>query len=347
MDSNPLVSFVIVTYNGRELLDRCLGSISKQTYRHFDVIVVDNGSMDNPETLPYFTDPAFSLISLDKNSGFSHANNIGFERAGGEFVVLLNNDVRLSPDWIEQILQAFDKNPLAGSVACLLLQEHDHKKTDSAGFSLTTCGSVYSWYGIPPEEVNHDKEKLFGPVAAAAAYRRNALEKTGLFHSRFFAYYEDTDLACRLILYGFKCVFAREAVGYHVGSATGHRNSDLQAFHLRRNIEYLFFLNMQGRLLCRFLPVHLLYELLALVGLALRGQLRVFLRAKASVWKNRAWLVSERRSLARRLEVIGRYSQSLDDMNDLLSPTLSTQLKRFRESTAVRRTIPSQKNSNE
>ena len=128
-------------------------------------------------------------------------------------------------------------------------------------------------------------------------YRRSAIEQAGFFHDRYFAYYEDTDLALRLILHGYECAYVHEAVAVHRGSATGVRQSRFHVFHLRRNIEYLFWVDMVGSLAWRFLLPHLIYETIAFGGALLKGQGLTVLRAKAAVMRNIGWVFAERRKL--------------------------------------------------
>jgi len=296
-----LISFLIANWNSGCLLDECTRSLLEQSYTDFEVIIVDNGSTDGSENVKALEDSRFRLMKLAGNVGFSEANNLAFSDSRGEVVVLLNNDVELDADWTSAILEALHSDAKAGSVACQLRQKKHPALLDSAGFSLYTCGSVFSWHGCRPEEVDHAKYKLFGPVAAAAAYRRSALQDSGLFSREYFAYYEDTDLAFRLNLLGYHCVYAEKALGLHCGSATGQRASSFHRFQLRRNIELLYFTNMQGSLMWRHLVAHVIYELIALAGMATQGQGGVWFKAKAAAWRMRAWIKHKRVELREKL----------------------------------------------
>lgn len=293
-----------------------------QTYSDFEAIIVDNGSADGSERVEALQDPRFTLIKLPENAGFSEANNIAYAKSRGEVVVLLNNDVELDADWSSVILEAMKSDDNAGSVACQLRQKLDPARLDSAGFSLYTCGSVFSWYGYEPKAVDHERYKLFGPVAAAAAYRRSALQEAGLFSPEYFAYYEDTDLAFRLNLLGHKCVYAERATGFHRGSATGQRASSFQRFQLRRNIEFLYFTNMQGALLWSHLAAHILYEMIALVGMSVQGQGRIWLKAKLAAWRMRGWIQRKRRDITDQLVRCGKLQRGIVRIKFLLVPTV-------------------------
>lgn len=316
-----LVSFLIANWNSGCLLDECTRSLLTQTYTDFEAIIVDNGSTDGSENVKALEDSRFRLMKLAWNVGFSEANNLAFSDSRGEVVVLLNNDVELDADWTSAILEILRSDAKAGSVACQLRQKKHPTLLDSAGFSLYTCGSVFSWHGYRPEAVDHDKYKLFGPVAAAAAYRRSALQDSGLFSREYFAYYEDTDLAFRLNLLGYHCVYAEKALGLHRGSATGQRASSFQRFQLRRNIELLYFTNMQGPLVWRYLVAHVIYELIALAGMTIQGQGGVWFKAKVAAWRMRVWIKHKRLELGERLLNRGAWPAGCRRVASLFVPT--------------------------
>jgi GT2 family glycosyltransferase len=298
--SNPLVSYLLINYNGGPLLSEALESISRQTVTDHEVIVIDNGSQDKSWDIPYFNRPGWQLERLERNAGFSEANNIAFARSRGSIIALINNDVILDRRWAEKTVAAFE-DPEVAAVACRLLQTRNPGFLDSAGFDAYTCCTTESWRELRASHFDKESHKPFGPVASAAAYRRFALERVGLFHSEYFAYYEDTDLAMRLALFGMKCRYLNDAVGYHLGSATGRQYSDFHRYHLRRNVELLYWVNMVGSLVWRHLASHLAYEVFAFIGMLLRGQGSVFWRAKRDAFKMIPWIREQRKLLRERL----------------------------------------------
>ncbi len=298
----PQVTFIVVNFNGGAMLRDCLDSLVAQSNTAFEVIVVDNGSKDRSAELPHFSKPGWRLIALADNQGFSRANNIAFEQSRAPFVALINNDVTLAPDWTEQMLRAFD-DPRVGSAACRLVQHARPEWLDSAGFAYFTCATTTTWKGLPADAFRGKNHRPFGAVASAALYRRSALEKTGLFHDRYFAYYEDTDLSIRLRLHGYDCAYVDEAVGRHVGSATGKRQSPFHVYQLRRNVEWLFAVNMVGSLAFRYAVPHFIYESLAFAGALAAGRLGSFLRAKRDAFAAASWIRKQRAALRRSLDL--------------------------------------------
>jgi len=299
------VTFIVVNRNGGRMLADCLESIKSQTFQDCEVIVVDNGSTDNSWDLPGFDGARWRILRLANNLGFSPANNLALAESRGEFVALVNNDVILSPDWTANMLKAIGADAGSGSVACLILQRRHPDRIDSAGFAYHSCGTVTEWRGCPCNGFDYARHKPFGAVASAALYRRAALEKVGLFHDRYFAYYEDTDLAIRLTLHGYGCAFAHDATALHYGSATGVSRSPFHIFHLRRNIEYLYWVDMVGVMAFRCLLPHLLYECIAFACAIRDGRTTTFIHAKASFFRNLGWVLRERRKLRLSLSASG------------------------------------------
>ena len=296
-----LVSFLVVNYNGGGLLAECLESIRNQTYPNYEVIVVDNGSTDNSWNSPGFDDARWRIVRLPRNSGFSPANNLALAESRGQFVALVNNDIILARDWAATMVKAISVESGIGSAACVILQRNHHDRIDSAGIAYYSCGTVTAWRDCPYHGFDFSGHKPFGAVASAALYRRDALEKVGLFHDRYFAYYEDTDLAIRLVLFGYGCAFSADSIAYHYGSATGVSRSNFHIFHLRRNVEYVYWINMVGGMAFRYLLPHLIYELFAFIGALRDRRIKAFILAKGSFFKNIDWVIKERKALRLRL----------------------------------------------
>ncbi len=311
------------------MLSECLEAIRRQTYRSFEVIVVDNGSSDHSWDLPCFDNEQWRLLRLGHNSGFSYANNLAFAESKGEFIALINNDVVLSPEWAANILREIEVDVMTGSAACLLLQRRHPDVIDSAGCSYHSCGAVTSWFGYHLDGFDFSNHKPFGAVASAALYRRTALEKAGLFHDRYFAYYEDTDLAVRLVLHGYGCAFARDATGLHYGSATGVSRSRFQIYHLRRNVEFLYWVDMAGGMAFRFLFPHLLYESLAFIGAIKNGRTSAFISAKLSFLQSLRWVVRERRKLRLSLIASGGIALAKHRLHAQMAPWMTVMRTRI------------------
>ena len=218
----PLVSVVIVNWNGAHYLPTCLDSLRAQTYPHLEVIVADNASTDGSQALIRADYPEVTLIALSENRGFTGGNNAGITASRGEIVILLNNDTEVAPDWVAEVVATFARHPEAGLVASKMLL-FDRRDT------LHTAGDYYRLDGLPGnrgvwqrDEGQYDREEyVFGACGGALAVRRAVLDQIGLLDDDFFFSAEDVDFAWRAQLAGWRCVYAPSAVVYHHLAATG------------------------------------------------------------------------------------------------------------------------------
>ena len=296
------VSFIVVNYNGGAVLRDCLRSLFAQTFRAFELLLVDNGSSDGSCDAAEREFPGLTVLRYGENLGFAEANNRAIALAKGEFLALINNDATLDPAWTERMVEALERAPEAGAAACRTLQMRQSELIDSVGFAFYSCASVATWKGEAAGSFSSPAHSPFGATASAALYRRSALRAVGVpFHPEYFCYYEDTDLAVRLVLFGFSTVYVPEAIAHHLGSYTGRDHSDFHIYHLRRNAEYLYWTDMVGYLAWLHLPFHVLYECLALGGALRSGQAKVVLKAKQDAFAKRGWIAETRRELEQRL----------------------------------------------
>lgn len=233
----PRVSVIIVNWNGLQHLSECLDALAVQTFTDFETILVDNGSRDGSIAFVQERYPAVKIIPLTENTGFARGNNIGFEAAQGEYLVTLNNDTRVDPRWLEELVRTADAYPLVGMVASRICTYDQPDRLDSIGVAVCRDGMSRaafrhrSFSGLGIEGVC----EIFFPSACAALYRRRMIDEIGGFDADFFAYCEDTDLGLRGRLAGWKAVAALEAVVLHKYSATGGAFSPFKLYLVERN----------------------------------------------------------------------------------------------------------------
>jgi N-acetylglucosaminyl-diphospho-decaprenol L-rhamnosyltransferase len=204
---------VIPTRDARGLLLEALGSLTRQTVDH-DVVVVDNASTDGTADAVAAAFPDVRVIHSAENLGFGRAVNRGVETVDTPVVILVNNDVVCEPGFVEGMLAPFSDDRV-GLVAGVLLQHDASELVDSAGIELDP--TLRSWdrlWNRPASELADGATPL-GPCGGAAAYRVAAWREVGGFDDAFFAYWEDVDLALRLRLAGWRCVFAAGARVLH------------------------------------------------------------------------------------------------------------------------------------
>jgi len=250
----PKVSIIIVNWNGKKYLEECLTSVFNQTYPNYEVILVDNGSSDGSAEYVDTNFPQAKIIRLDKNYGFAKGNNIGIEEAFKDsevkYIATLNNDTKVDPYWLEELVKVAEMHEGVGSVAPKILFYHARNLICCVGIRI--CKDCNAKERGRLEEDNNqyeNVEEVFGPTAAAALFRREMLEEIGLFDEDYFAYYEDVDLAWRGRLAGWKCMYVPKAIVYHILAGTSKQFSTFKAYYSERNRIW----NM-----IKFLPIHMI-----------------------------------------------------------------------------------------
>jgi GT2 family glycosyltransferase len=294
------VSVVIVNWNSRDLLGRCIDALEKQTLRASKILVVDNASTDGSADRLGNDAAEIELIRLDTNHGFARANNIGLKRCAGRcpWVVLLNPDAFAEPDWLERLMDAARANPECAFFGSRMLVASDETTLDGAGDVYHRSG--LGWrrgHGQRADGKYLEREEVFSVCAAAALYRRDALLEVGGFDERYFGYFEDTDLAFRLRLAGYRGLYVPDAVVRHVGSATTGKDSDFTIYHGHRNLVWTYFKDMPWPLFWLYLPQHILLNLVSILWFTLRGRGRIILKAKWDALKGLPRVLRERRKV--------------------------------------------------
>jgi GT2 family glycosyltransferase len=233
---NPMVSVIIVNWNGRHLLGECLDSLRAQTARNFEIILVDNGSEDGSAEFVQEHYQGVRLISLSENHGFAGGNNAGIRAAAGAYIALLNNDTRVDPGWLENLVAVAETTPLAGMWASKILSYDNPGIIDNVGLLIFSDGLARGMGRLEPDRGQYDRqcEALF-PSGCAALYRKSMLDEIGLFDEEFFAYADDVDLGLRARLARWGCVYVPSAKVYHKYSSSSSAYSPLKAFLVERN----------------------------------------------------------------------------------------------------------------
>lgn len=241
------IAIVIPNYNGIEYIANCLNSLQKQSVTDFDVIVVDNHSMDGSKELVLKEFPEVICVERDNNGGFSVAVNAGISKAkelGAEFVFLLNNDTVADAGLIEKLVQAIESDDNIFSVQAKMLSLKEPELIDDAGDFYTVLGWAYARGKGKSAKKYQKRTRIFAACAGAAMYRMEYFDKIGLFDELHFAYLEDVDIGYRARLYGYDNMYEPDAIVYHAGSASsGSRYNEFKIRLAARNSVYLIYKN--------------------------------------------------------------------------------------------------------
>ena len=198
------VSVIIPNYNGKRYLKDCLEAMKVQSFRDFEILLIDNGSQDGSQEYVEKAYPWVRLIALKENTGFCGAVNEGIRNSSSPYVILLNNDTIADKDFVGELIRAIEEKPRAFSCQGKLLQMKDKNKIDDAGNYYCALGWAFADGKGKQEKAYEREKKIFASCAGAAVYRRELLDKTGLFDEEHFAYLEDMDIGYRGKLLGYE-----------------------------------------------------------------------------------------------------------------------------------------------
>jgi GT2 family glycosyltransferase len=294
------VTAVVLTYDGRQLLDIILPSLMSQRYRDFDVLVVDNGSRDGTGAHVRERWPEVRLIEIPDNVGVAAALNRGLRAVSSEYVALLNNDVELEPDWLGELVRVLDEHPEAASATGKLLNFYRRTELDGAGDLMRWSGAAsHRGFGEPDSGRYNSPAEVFSPCAGAALYRRRAFEDVGLFDEDFFAYLEDIDWGFRAQLAGYAARYDPAAVAYHIGGATTARASRRYVALLRRNQILVVAKDYPLGALVRHAPKLVIHQGAWIVASARERTLRRHLTALADAVRMLPIILRKRRAIQR------------------------------------------------
>lgn len=278
---SPYISVIIVNYNSGYRLEKCLSALSLQTYRNFEVIIVDNNSsdasleFDPPENLD------FTIIRMKENVGFAAANNRASKKSSGEWLALLNPDAYAKANWLEEFTKGVERFPDVDAFGSLQLNANDPTLIDGAGDAYFAAGISYRGQFNRHIDTAPPDGECFAPCAAAAFFKRQVFENLGGFEESFFCYSEDVDLAFRLRLSGGRCIQLRDAIVHHEGSGITKQISGFAVYHGHRNRLWTYFRNMPLPLLILTLPAQLVITLILIPIFVLRGSGSAYMRG---VW---------------------------------------------------------------
>ncbi|MCC7129204.1 MAG: hypothetical protein B6D39_03215 [Anaerolineae bacterium UTCFX2] len=322
MTGQPFFSVLLLNRNGERFLSRCLEALSAQTYRDFELIVLDNASTDRSLEIVQTNYPGAQIVRFETNLGFAIANNRGAALARGEWLATLNNDAFPEPGWLSAMAQAIRANPEDTFFSSLIIQAQHPECVQSSGDVLNISGHAWSRDNHTPlNQACRDFGEVFSPCAAAAVYNRERFLAAGGFDESFVSHHEDIDLGFRLRLMGCRCLYVPAAVVAHIGSATYGAESDATVYQVQRNTVWCYFANMPGWLFWKYLPAHLLATIFFLAYYTLRGQAKPVWKAKLDAYRELPRALRQRKRVqTARPATVEQIERALD--RQLLSPYL-------------------------
>ncbi len=310
-----LVSVTLVTYNSGRFIRRCLESVLDQGYPKIEVIIIDNASTDGtPDIIERFEDRC-TVVYNEENIGFAGAQNQAIALSSGDWVLTLNPDVMLLPNFVDSLMQTADLDSSGGTVCGKLLLVDasfdipERQQVDSTGIYFNPMLRHMDRGCLETSNGHYRKhEYVFGATAAAACYRREMIDDISVdgefFDSDFFAYREDADVAWRAQLLGWKCIYDPNATGYHVRKLRPGMRRQLSAeinMHSVKNRFLMRIKNITPNLYFRnFLPITIRdLGIVAYCVVIEQSSLRAFYylwRDIGNALRKRQWIQSRRRA---------------------------------------------------
>lgn len=309
-----MVSVLIVTYNAAQTIRKCLLSLNGQTFKDFEVILVDNNSTDETlriiESIANVLNFPFKAVTLTENPGFTGGNNVAFKHMSqnSAFIVLLNPDAYAEDRWLKKLVDEMENHSELGACASKILT-YDGKSIDTAGDMLMSSLKGYKREASDPG-LYPAREFVFGACAAAAIYRRSAIDEVGFFDEDFFLQCDDTDLSFRLQLAGWKVLYVPDAIVYHKVSHAIGRKSDVGVYYSQRNMEFLRIKNVPLSLLIQYLPEMIIGYIVEFCYFGIRHlKWKIFLKAKLDALKLFPIMLRKRKHIIKKVD--NKYIRSL------------------------------------
>lgn len=249
-----MFSVIIPNYNGKELLEECLISVSKalKDFKKSEIIVVDNNSSDGSVKWLKKLQPHADIhvIFNSQNLGFPKACNQGAKIAKNKYLVIMNNDIKLNKNWfkiIKKNINKYKKNKIGCYFGKVL--NKNGTKIESIGINFELCGKSSNLGNNEPDITKYDETSfIWGAPAPIVVYFKSAYNEVGGFDPDFFAYIEDVDLAIRLNQHHWKTLYLPKAISYHIGGATSNQmGKSFRYQYTARNWWYFFIKHYSGQ----------------------------------------------------------------------------------------------------
>lgn len=256
---DPLVSFVILNWNGKERLKKCLQSVKKVTYPRVEIVVVNNGSIDDSREFLEKFHPDVKVIELKKNVGYAKGKNIGVSKASGKYILALDNDTKVTSNFLTPLVEDLENDKSIGIVQPQIRSMIHEELLDSVGSFLTSTGFLYHFGYMKPHAKKIYQKPLFAYTIKGACFliAKKDYEALGGLDVSFLSYVEETDLCHRVWLSGKKVLYDPKSVIYHWGGGDTLTMSSSEASLYRsfRNRFYSYIKNLSVVELIKILPV--------------------------------------------------------------------------------------------
>ncbi len=235
--NKPLVSIISVHFNHLAVTEEFIKSILKIDYAPVEIFVVDNGSVDEPISPLVAKYPEIEFIISEQNLGFAGGNNLAIKEAKGDFLLFINNDTEVEPDFLEPLVNHFSENDKLGMV-CPLIKYFNTNIIQYAGNSaINNFTGRSSRTGFKEEDIGQYSAKFQTEMidGAAVLVKKEVIKDIGLMPEVFFLYYEEIDWCTQARNAGYEIWVNGHSVVYHKESMSVGNNSPFKLYYMTRN----------------------------------------------------------------------------------------------------------------
>lgn len=289
MENNqPLISIIILNYNAGNLLIECVKSIFASNYTNFEVIVVDNLSNDNSHKKCKEEFNRIFLIENKENLGYCEGNNVGIRHAKGEFVVILNPDTLVDPNWLHELLNSYKKYG-DGLYQPKFLATTNHNMLLSTGQMINLFGFGFSRSKGDEDKSQFNKIETISYASGTCLFTSTKLIKQlGMFDSFLFAYHDDLDLGWGALQCGMKSYYVPTSIVYHPIEGYSFKWSKLKFYLLERNRQYCLLTHYSRGTFYKILPLLILVDTAVFLFYLSKGMPWSKIKAHIDILKNRS-----------------------------------------------------------
>ncbi len=285
----PLVSIILVNWNGKAYIGECLRSLRKITYASYEIILVDNASTDGSATYVKRTFPNVLVVQNKNNVGFAQGHDAGLQAAKGKFVLLLNPDTTVESDFLDFLVQSIQHDESIGVVQPKVLLDSEKDRIDSIGAFFLPSGLLYHYGREKMETMSQYTQpmKIFTAKGVCMLIRKSVIEKIGLFDPDYFAYFEETDFCMRVWLSGWSVWYEPKARIYHQGGAAfGKTITPHIYFHSVKNMVCTYLKNLSLFRCVTTIPQLVTFHLFGMIFFFLRGKFAISRAILSGLWWN-------------------------------------------------------------
>lgn len=282
----PLISIIILNYNGGNLLIRCVDSVLKSNYKNFEIIVVDNASKDGSQNRTKQEFSSIQLIQNKNNLGYCEGNNIGIRNSNGDFLVILNPDTTVEPNWLDELISAHEIFGV-GIYQPKHLAIIDPSILLSSGNMIQLFGFGYARGKGTKDTTDCEKIESIGYASGTCIFAsRETFNKVGLFDSFLFAYHDDLEFCWRAKLLRIESWYVPKSIIYHEMEGYSFKWSSFKYFLLERNRLYCILTHFSFKTIIKMLPELILIDFSVLLFYTRKGLILEKIKANLSIIKH-------------------------------------------------------------